>query len=735
MIYSGKQPVLRERVDAGRPALPAWLAAVAARDAAGDSAAGPPRAKSERLGLAYEEYCERREAGEAVDADTFCAQFPSLRSSLSKLLKAHRFLEEHPELLGEVNWPQPGETFVGFELVEELGRGNFARVFLATEPALGQRTVAVKISRGGSAEAKTLGRISHPHIVPVYSVQEDPATGLTAVCMPYLGSATLCDILDHIGANAVPAIGEDGVRTDSAGERPALSPLQCSRYLEGVRRIGAQLAEALLFIHQHDICHRDLKPSNVLMTPDGQPMLLDFNLCADAKSADMGLGGTLPYMSPEQLLATDLELPADPTLVDARSDLFSLGVILYELLTGRHPFGPLSLELSARDLRRLLIARHQGALTPVRALNAEVDPTVARRVEQCLAYNPNDRPQHAGELAKALRHRPSPFRRVQRWIGRHAWLTALLACLVLTVGGAAAAWWSQRESAEARHWRLGQAAYHEHQYQVALDHFNRLLEADADRFDVLWARARTYQQMGENDDRYFSMAVADYQNVERHRPEGRHSACIGYCMLRSKQIDVAQAYLDQAVARGFVTAEVLNDLGFACEKLGKLDLAEKHLDQALVQGSNLRSAFHNRAWVRWQRFLRSGGLTPPLARKNKPVAAEQKQQEFLTMLRQAKADLTKALEIGPATMELHRDAGWVWTTASAYEPSDAETAIQHLKDAVKLGYDPKHLAKDNVLTPLLGNPAFQGLMKAQGTPVRPLPPTLRLVDPLKGQLQ
>ena len=94
-------------------------------------------------------------------------------------------------------FPKAGDEIAGFRLLSELGRGAFARVFLATEPALGNRPVAVKVSLGGGAEAETLGRLGgHPNIVPVYSAPEDSATGLTAVCMPYLGSATLEDLLE-----------------------------------------------------------------------------------------------------------------------------------------------------------------------------------------------------------------------------------------------------------------------------------------------------------------------------------------------------------------------------------------------------------------------------------------------------------------------------------------------------------------------------------------------------------
>src|SRR6185369_8619704 len=84
-------------------------------------------------------------------------------------------------------WPEPGEQFLGFELLEDLGSGSFARVYLARQPELGDRLVALKVAQHGAREAQTLGRLRHPNIVPVHSIDTDPTTGLTAVCMAYLG--------------------------------------------------------------------------------------------------------------------------------------------------------------------------------------------------------------------------------------------------------------------------------------------------------------------------------------------------------------------------------------------------------------------------------------------------------------------------------------------------------------------------------------------------------------------
>src|SRR5262245_4510623 len=155
--------------------------------------------KSLLLDVVFEEVCRRQEAGEVLNPDEFSARFPSYQASVGRLLQVYGFLDERSFLTDHgqpIAWPMPGGEFLGFALLRELGRGSFARVFLAAESALGGRQVAVKVSKHGTAEAATLGRLSHPHIVPIYSVQTDERTGLSAVCMPYLGSVTLCDLLD-----------------------------------------------------------------------------------------------------------------------------------------------------------------------------------------------------------------------------------------------------------------------------------------------------------------------------------------------------------------------------------------------------------------------------------------------------------------------------------------------------------------------------------------------------------
>jgi hypothetical protein len=277
--------------------------------------------KSMILGLACEEYFRRNEQGETVDRQEFCQEFPAHQQSVARLLSVYDYLKQHDLLPARdatiVDWPEPGETVAGYELLDGLGLGAFARVYLAAEPAVANRRVAVKVSVEGAAEAEILGKLSHANIVPIYSVRQDDQQRWTLICMPYRGQATLDDVIGqlfcspharpHRGRELLEAIETINRFGEPVEPTPADPLFSRYSYVEAAVHLVAQLADALGYTHTKGICHRDLKPSNVLLGPDGRPMLLDFNLSQDRAVTERRLGGTLPYMAPEQLEATVLE--------------------------------------------------------------------------------------------------------------------------------------------------------------------------------------------------------------------------------------------------------------------------------------------------------------------------------------------------------------------------------------------------------------------------------------------
>ncbi|MBV8488582.1 MAG: hypothetical protein JO161_09915, partial [Planctomycetaceae bacterium] len=169
------------------------------------------------VALVYEEFCLLEEDGAEPEPAEFLARYPALAEPLRRVLDIHGLIGSatpsdsmmasgsslslspaSAALSSTVSFPEVGQTIGGFYLVEELGRGAFARVFLARERQLADRPVALKVTRKGSREPQALARLQHTHIVPVHSHRVDPATGLHLLCMPYFGRITLAQVLAEI---------------------------------------------------------------------------------------------------------------------------------------------------------------------------------------------------------------------------------------------------------------------------------------------------------------------------------------------------------------------------------------------------------------------------------------------------------------------------------------------------------------------------------------------------------
>jgi serine/threonine protein kinase/tetratricopeptide (TPR) repeat protein len=337
--------------------------------------------------------------------------------------------------------PDPGNHFCGFQLIKEIGRGAFGRVYLARQGDLAGRPVALKLSADLVDEWRWLVQLQHPNIVPIYSVHR--AGPCQALCMPYLGSVTLADALAALRQRRA-----GNQRSEPARAEPACRLLKRrgAEYVREALRIVARLANGLTHAHERGILHQDLKPANVLLTDDDMPMLLDFNLAQDTKQrrnlSAAHVGGTLPYMAPEQLQAF-CEGRSQP---DTRSDVYALGVILYELLTLELPF-PIPEGLVGECVARLTADQRLGSPDP-RRTNKDVSPAVAAIVGRCLEGDPARRYQFARQLADDLErhladlpltHAKEPWlrERGRKWLLRHPRLAA--GCVVTIAIAAAVA--------------------------------------------------------------------------------------------------------------------------------------------------------------------------------------------------------------------------------------------------------------------------------------------------------
>lgn len=330
--------------------------------------------------------------------------------------------EETIPLQGDI--PAVGSEILGYLLLAELGRGSFGRVFLARQLTCPGRLVVLKLADDVREETQILAQLRHPNIVPVDSVLQSGR--FQAVCMPFLGATTLEHVLQRLkNSKQLPSSGEflqhclksslelterEPVSKDRSAKASSpglvLAPAQSFHrqgYVETVLWMGARLADGLAHAHTKGVVHRDLKPANILLSDSGQPMLLDFNLAQDIRSQrkEELVGGTLAYMAPEQIAAfRDGSVSADP-----RSDLYALGIVLTELLTGRHPF-PVKDNHPLRALDQAMAERQQ-APPALCCFNAAVPPAVESILCRCLNPNPGQRYQSADELRKELERQNS----------------------------------------------------------------------------------------------------------------------------------------------------------------------------------------------------------------------------------------------------------------------------------------------------------------------------------------
>ncbi|MGB5342544.1 MAG: serine/threonine-protein kinase, partial [Thermoanaerobaculia bacterium] len=273
-----------------------------------------------------------------------------------------------------------GETLSHYRILEQLGKGGMGEVYLAEDTTL-KRKVALKVLPPELAtsqerlerfqrEAESLASLNHPNIVTIHTVEEDG--GVRFLTMEWVDGQTLAEL---VGKGGIP--------------------------LERIFEIATPLADALAVAHSKGVVHRDLKPGNVMVTDDGRVKVLDFGLAklleeepdlvatemaTEALTRDGIAMGTIPYMSPEQVQGK---------AVDHRSDIFSLGIVLYEMSTGKLPFEG---ETSA-DLISSILRDNPDSVTDLRL---ELPRHFGRIIRHCLEKDPQRRYQSALDVRNEI---------------------------------------------------------------------------------------------------------------------------------------------------------------------------------------------------------------------------------------------------------------------------------------------------------------------------------------------
>jgi serine/threonine protein kinase/tetratricopeptide (TPR) repeat protein len=356
-----------------------------------------------------------------------------------------------------------GDAIGRYVVLRELGRGSFSRVFLAKQPDLGDRLVVLKVSTRPSAEPQLMGKASHAHIMEVLeevTLHGAPSGDGKGECllvhsMPFLGGATLDAVLKKVNRRKSGHDLLGALDRSSAPEHPGPGLARSARELLGpltfaqaAAWIGARLAEALDHAHRRGVSHGDLKPSNILLTADGQPMLLDFNVAVDwiVDGQASEARGTIRYMAPERrdaLGRPDRDAAPPPENHRLRADVYSLGLVLIELLTGAIPPDP---HHRSNELAK--------TLGPGRAIPAGLRAILRRCVEPEPAARYCSGTDLAGDLDSWREDRPpthvrEPRRsRLLRHLRRRR--RTLVAALILVVVAPALALFVQRAVQAAR---------------------------------------------------------------------------------------------------------------------------------------------------------------------------------------------------------------------------------------------------------------------------------------------
>lgn len=354
--------------------------------------------QQERLTQVLDQFLRRLEAGERPNPDELAAAHPDLAEHLRRYIGSLRSLQDAAGGFGmpiDFANASDGQKLGDFRLIREIGRGGMAVVYEATQISIG-RLVALKVLPLAAMldskqiarfrnEAQALGQLEHPHIVPIYAVGEDRGTHFFAM-----------RLIEGIGLDGVI----DTLRGDCPAPEPnssaaqALSQLSTRRplWFQQVACLTVPIAQALHAAHELGVVHRDIKPSNLLIDRGGKPWVADFGLArwqAEAPLTKTGdIVGTIRYMSPEQ--ARGGAVP-----IDHRTDVYSLGITLYELVTLHQAFD------DANGPQLLAQIQNEGPPPPSK-IAPDIPPDLENVILKAIAPSRDDRYATAQEFAEDL---------------------------------------------------------------------------------------------------------------------------------------------------------------------------------------------------------------------------------------------------------------------------------------------------------------------------------------------
>jgi len=480
----------------------------------------------------------------------------------------------------------PPDSFAGYQIVKELHRGGQGVVYQAIQKST-KRKVAIKVMKEGpfasvadkarfDREVQVLGQLQHPNIVAIHD--SGVAAGCHYFVMDYISGQPLDVYMAgaaerHEGTKARRHVGRD---KGTKGRRDAEGRLGLS--VESTLRLFAKICEAVNAAHLRGVIHRDLKPGNIRMDPDGEPHILDFGLAKVAVSTGPETGppglmtmtgqfiGSLPWASPEQAEGM-------PSKIDIRTDVYSLGVVLYQMLTGKFPYEVIG---NMRDvLDRIMRTEPVRPSTvgwhgrPGRGINDEVETIVLK----CLSKERERRYQTAGELGRDIGHylagdpieakRDSVGYVLRKQLRRYKFPVAIAAGYVLVITGAlvgTVTLWQQasleRDRTAEQRDRAVAAERQAETARAATEQQRRLAEVNAEKAEQI---SEFLQDM--------------LSGLDPSTARGRDTS------LLREILDLAAKRIDRELGgQPEVEATIRGTIGRTYKALGLYDAAQQHLE-------------------------------------------------------------------------------------------------------------------------------------------------------------
>jgi serine/threonine protein kinase len=651
------------------------------------SASASPR---QQLVEILEGYMADLESGIAQDQDALLAAHPELADELRPYLDSLRLLHGATRDMRAAQFTANGageeearlhaRQIGDYRIVREIGRGGMGIVYEAHQQSL-NRKVALKVLPFAAVldqrqiarfrnEAQAAAQLHHPHIVPVFAVGQE--LGVYYYAMQYIDGQSLEQAIgelrqtaDQRAARSTRAAGAlDGSTTtrqiEAATGRTSQRSIRHGDFFRTVARLGREAAEALEHAHQFGVVHRDIKPSNLLIDEHGKLWVTDFGLARMQAGGGVTLTGdvlgTLRYMSPEQA-------SGQTALIDARTDVYALGVTLYELLTQQQAF-------PGDDRQNLLRRIVSEEPIPPRRVNPGVPVDLETIVLSAMSKSREERYPSAQALADdlarflagepTLARRPTLVDRAAKWARRHRPLVALAACalILLTIvsavavallareqGHTSAALTQAKQNARAARESFERAERHFLQARGAVDQFgvrlaDRLLEipgAEAVRHEVLIETLNYYRKFmaeaADDPQLRHELALAHFKSGVIAAKLGAGSEAIREYQEASRllgELAASQTSSDESRAQLAVTH---NNLALLLAGRGNIAAAHDHYASAISIQRELVDRHSNEPVYASQLAESQANLGMLLDQTGDATQAERQLREAVSVLR------------------------------------------------------------------------------------------------------